>query len=62
MEGPSKLMCDHERRDRGTVDYNRMPDDELYLLLARRRPDVAAVAEKIDDHNRQTVIAFLRVG
>lgn len=55
-------MCDHERRDRGTVDYNRMPDDELYLLLARRRPDVAAVAEKIDDHNRQTVIAFLRVG
>lgn len=54
-------MGDHERKD-GTVDYEHMPDNELYLLLARRRSDIAAVAKNIDDHNRQTVIAFLKVG
>lgn len=54
-------MGDHKRTD-GTVDYETISDDELYLLLGQRQPDVAAVAKEIGDHNRQTLIAFLRVG
>lgn len=54
-------MSSRERTG-GILDYENMPDDELYLLLQQRRLDVAAVATKIDDLNRQTIIAFLKVG
>lgn len=41
------------------ADYEGMSNEELYLLLKEKAPDVAAVAGEVRDSNRNTVIAFL---
>lgn len=43
----------------GAVEYDRMSDDELYLLLMQTRLDVAALLRKVGNINRQTIVAFL---
>lgn len=53
-------MNGDERPD-GIADYEHMSEDELYHALRQRRLDVAAVTEKVDDFNKHTVIAFLKV-
>jgi hypothetical protein len=38
-----------------------MSDDELYAVLKERAPAAAEAVKEVNDSNRQTVIAFLKV-
>ena len=41
------------------IDYESMSNEELFKLLMESSSCMAAVVGKVDESNRQTVIAFL---
>ncbi len=43
------------------MDYDAMSDEELYAVLKERAPATAEAVKEVNDSNRQTVIAFLKV-
>ncbi|HNR79931.1 MAG TPA: hypothetical protein PKG85_06760 [Mesotoga infera] len=42
------------------MDYDYMSDDELFVALKEKAPATAETVEKVNDSNRQTIIAFLK--
>ncbi len=43
------------------MDFREMSDEELFLVLKKKIPAVAETMAEVNDSNRETVIAFLRV-
>ncbi len=47
-------------KEQPTVEYEKMSDAELYVLLKERAPAVADTVKEVKDSNREKLTAFLK--